>query len=151
MIRKVWLEVEEGTRIAAVQIAVNRTRSILTALGVAIGIIAVTLMGTAISGIDTGFNRSMSGFGDDVLYIEQWPWTTLDDYWQFRNRPDIKLSGADRLNRMIQANTSSLLDLSGAAPASDPTVTSGKKLGCICSSIGVTKQYAQIPTKDSLK
>ena len=58
----------EGFRIAARQIAANRTRSILTTLGVAIGIIAVTLMGTAICGIDTGFNRSMSGFGDDVLY-----------------------------------------------------------------------------------
>ena len=47
----------EGFRIAARQIAANRTRSILTALGVAIGIIAVTLMGTAIYGIDIGFDR----------------------------------------------------------------------------------------------
>ena len=60
----------EGFRIAAQQIAANRSRSILTALGVAIGIVAVTLMGTAIGGIDTGFNRSMSGFGDDVLYVD---------------------------------------------------------------------------------
>ena len=88
-----------------------------------IGIIAVTLMGTAISGIDIGFDRSMSGFGDDVLYIEQWPWTTLDDYWQFRNRPDIKLSAADRLNQMIEANPNSLLDLAVAAPASVQTVS----------------------------
>src|SRR6478609_416295 len=95
-----WIE---GFRIAAQQIAANRTRSILTTLGVAIGIIAVTLMGTAIRGIDIGFNRSMSGFGDDVLYIEQWPWTTVEDYWQFRNRPDIKLPAADRLNELIQS------------------------------------------------
>src|ERR1700746_2379379 len=92
MTRKIWLEVEEGTRIAALQIAANRTRSILTALGVIIGIIAVTLMGTAIRGIDIGFDRSMSGFGDDVLYVEQWPWNTGEDYWQFRNRQDFKLS-----------------------------------------------------------
>src|SRR5580692_13036750 len=100
----------EGFRIAARQVAANRTRSILTTLGVAIGIIAVTLMGTAISGINTGFDRSMSGFGDDVLYIEQWPWTTGADYWQFRNRPDIKLSAVDRLNQVIEANPNSLLD-----------------------------------------
>jgi putative ABC transport system permease protein len=56
----------EAFRIAVRQIAANRTRSILTALGVVIGIVAVTLMGTAINGIDTGFDRSMSGFGDDV-------------------------------------------------------------------------------------
>ena len=117
----------EGFRIATRQIAANRTRSILTALGVAIGIIAVTLMGTAIYGINIGFERSMSGFGDDVLYIEQWPWSTVEDYWQFRNRPDIKLSAADRLNQMIGANPNSLLDLAVAAPASMQTATYGKR------------------------
>src|SRR4030081_859305 len=117
----------EGFRIAIQQIAAHRTRSILTALGVAIGIIAVTLMGTAIRGIDIGFNRSMSGFGDDVLYIEQWPWTTADDYCPFQNRPYIKLSAADRLNELIQSSPDSLLELAVAAPASAQTVTHGKR------------------------
>src|SRR6476619_4354340 len=108
-------ELLESCRIAAQQIAANRSRSILTTLGVIIGIIAVTLMGTAIRGIDTGFDRSMSGFGDDVLYVEQWPWNTGDDYWHFRNRPDIKLSFADRLNQIIENNPNSLLDLAVAA------------------------------------
>src|SRR5262252_8740707 len=128
MIRKIWLEMEEGTRIAALQIAANRTRSVLTALGVIIGIIAVTLMGTAIRGIDIGFNHSMSGFGDDVLYVEQYPWSSAADFWQFRNRPDIKLTVADRLNRMIAENPASLLQLAVAAPASIQTVSCGKRL-----------------------
>src|ERR1700675_227821 len=141
--RAEWIE---GFRIAARQVAANRTRSILTTLGVAIGIIAVTLMGTAISGIDTGFNRSMSGFGDDVLYVEQWPWTTLDDYWQFRNRPDIKLSGADRLNEMIQANPDSLLELAVAAPASIQAVTYGKRQVSNVYTMGTTNEYAYLST-----
>src|ERR1700726_1752698 len=117
----------EGFGLAAQQVAPNRTRSILTTLGVAIGIIAVSLMGTAICGHDIGFSRNMSGFGDDVFYIEQWPWTTLDDYWQFRNRPDIKLSNADRLNQMIAANPNTLLDLAVPAPASILSVVYGKR------------------------
>ena len=136
----------EGFRIAARQIAANRTRSILTALGVAIGIIAVTLMGTAIYGIDIGFDRSMSGFGDDVLYIEQWPWSTVEDYWQFRNRPDIKLSAADRLNQMIDANPNSLLDLAVAAPASMQTVTYGKRQVSNVYTMGTTNDYAYLAT-----
>ena len=43
----------------------SRLRSALTALGVIIGIVAVTLMGTAIRGIDAGVDRSFSGFGDE--------------------------------------------------------------------------------------
>jgi putative ABC transport system permease protein len=136
----------EGFRIAIQQIAANRTRSILTALGVAIGIIAVTLMGTAIRGIDIGFNRSMSGFGDDVLYIEQWPWSTTEDYWQFRNRPDIKLSTADRLNEMIEANPKSLLELAVPAPASAQTVVYGERRITNVYTMGTTNEYAYLST-----
>jgi putative ABC transport system permease protein len=146
--KTMWNTVEwiEGFRIAAQQIAANRTRSILTTLGVAIGIIAVTLMGTAISGINTGFDRSMSGFGDDVLYIEQWPWTTGADYWQFRNRPDIKLSAVDRLNQVIEANPNSLLDLAVAAPASIQTVIYGKRQVSNVYTMGTTSDYAYVST-----
>ena len=136
-----WIE---GFRIAVQQIAANRTRSILTALGVAIGIIAVTLMGTAIRGIDIGFNQSMSGFGDDVLYIEQWPWSSTEDFWQFRNRPDIKLSAADRLNQMIEANPHSLLELAVPAPASAQTVFYGERRIANVYTMGTTNEYAYL-------
>jgi ABC-type antimicrobial peptide transport system permease subunit len=39
------------------QIRANKMRSALTALGVIIGIVAVTLMGTAIAGINIGFDQ----------------------------------------------------------------------------------------------
>src|SRR5258708_6668628 len=137
-------ELRESFRIAAQQIAANRSRSILTTLAVIIGIVAVTLMGTAIRGIDIGFDRSMSGFGDDVLYVEQWPWNTGDDYWQFRNRPDLKLSFADRLNQMIEENPNSLLDLAVAAPASIQTVAYGKRQISNVYTTGTTHQDAYL-------
>ena len=101
-------------------------------------------MGTAIRGIDIGFDRSMSGFGDDVLYIEQWPWNTGDDYWHFRNRPDIKLSLADRLNHIIEENPNSLLDLAVAAPASIQTVVYGKRQISNVYAMGTTHEYAYL-------
>jgi putative ABC transport system permease protein len=113
---------------------------------VAIGIIAVTLMGTAIRGIDIGFNRSMSGFGDDVLYIEQWPWSTVEDYWQFKNRPDIKLSAADRVNQMIEASPNSLLELAVPAPASAQTVVYGDRRITNVYTMGTTNEYAYLST-----
>jgi putative ABC transport system permease protein len=141
-------ELAEGFRIAAQQIAANRSRSILTALGVIIGIVAVTLMGTAIRGIDIGFDRSMSGFGDDILYVEQWPWNTGDDYWHFRNRPDLKLSFADRLNQMIEDHPNSLLDLAVAAPASIQTVVYGKRQISNVYTMGTTHEYDYLSRKD---
>src|SRR5216683_3771804 len=102
-------ELEESWRIAAAQMRSNMTRSILTALGVVIGIVAVTLMGTAINGISTGFDKSMAVLGDDVLYVGQWPWKQVDDWWNYRDRKKIKTEYAETLNRMIAATPNSNL------------------------------------------
>ena len=51
---RIVYETVESFAIAFAQIAANKLRSALTALGVIIGIVAVTLMGTAILGIDAG-------------------------------------------------------------------------------------------------
>ena len=87
----------------------NMTRSTLTALGVIIGIVAVTLMGTAIGGIQVGFDKSMAFLGDDVLYVGQWPWKNVDDWWNYRDRKKIKTEYADALNRMIAMTPNSNL------------------------------------------
>jgi putative ABC transport system permease protein len=94
-------ELTESWKIALAQMRSNKTRSTLTALGVIIGIVAVTLMGTAIAGISVGFDKSMAVFFDDVLYVEQWPWRKVDDWWNYRDRPKIKTEYADKINHMI--------------------------------------------------
>src|SRR5437588_720478 len=79
--KRLLYELSESWKIAAAQMRSNLTRSTLTALGVIIGIIAVTLMGTAVNGISIGFDKSMAVLGDDVLYVTQWPWKPVEDWW----------------------------------------------------------------------
>ncbi len=69
--RRLLYEFAESCNIAYAQIMANKVRSFLTALGVIIGILAVTLMGTAINGIDKGFENSLSMIGYDVLYVQK--------------------------------------------------------------------------------
>src|SRR6516164_2529437 len=107
--RRFLYELEESWKIAAAQMRSNMTRSTLTALVVIIGIVAVTLMGTAISGISIGFDNSMSVLGDDVLYVTQWPWKPVDDWWNYRDRKKIETDYAETLNRMIAAAPNSNL------------------------------------------
>src|SRR6187402_532960 len=78
-VRPLFREGPESIRISLVQIWANKIRSALTALGVIIGIVAVTLMGTAIMGIDAGVESSLAGFGDDVLYVTKRPWRGVSD------------------------------------------------------------------------
>src|SRR5438445_8701098 len=102
-------ELTEAFRIAFQVIRAHKMRSILTALGVIIGIIAVTLMGSAIAGIEIGFERSLSVIGDDILYVEKWPWHHVDDWWNYRNRRTMQVHYADDLKRIIAATPNSQL------------------------------------------
>lgn len=107
--KDITIELGESFRIAFGQIRAHKMRSILTALGVIIGIIAVTLMGSAITGIGIGFERSLSMIGDDILYVEKWPWHNVDDWWNYRNRRRIEPQYADALKRLIEATPNSEL------------------------------------------
>ena len=102
-------EIVESFRIAFSVIRAHKMRSMLTALGVIIGIVAVTLMGSAIAGIQIGFDRSLAVIGDDLLYVEKWPWHHVDDWWNYRNRRTMQVHYADDLNRMIKSTPNSLL------------------------------------------
>jgi putative ABC transport system permease protein len=90
-------------------IRTHKMRSALTALGVIIGIIAVTLMGSAIGGIEVGFERSLSVIGDDLLYVEKWPWHHVDDWWNYRNRRTMSVRYAEDLKRIIRDTPNSEL------------------------------------------
>ena len=107
--KRLLYELTESWKIAASQMRANKTRSVLTALGVIIGIVAVTLMGTAITGIQKGFDKSMSILGDDVLYVSQFPWARVNDWWNYRDRREIKTEYAETLNRLIDATPNSNL------------------------------------------
>lgn len=108
-LRDLIIEITDSFRIAISVISAHKMRSALTALGVIIGIIAVTLMGSAIGGIETGFERSLSVIGDDILYVEKWPWRHVDDWWNYRNRRVMDVTYAEQLNRIIDATPNSEL------------------------------------------
>tara|TARA_B100000519_G_scaffold107079_1_gene92772 strand:- start:2015 stop:3175 length:1161 start_codon:yes stop_codon:yes gene_type:complete len=78
----------------------NKLRSSLTALGIIIGVLSVTVMGTLISGLDRSFENSMSWLGKDILYISRWEWFSDMEWWEVRNRPRMKLSYEDKIREM---------------------------------------------------
>lgn len=126
--RRLFYELSESVRIAWSQIRANKMRSILTALGVIIGIIAVTLMGTAILGINGVVENSLAGFGDDVLYVTKWPWRdNSNDWWNYRNRPPLLPSLADRVNDWIETHPDGPLKLAVPTAAWDVTIVRGEE------------------------
>ena len=93
------LELKEGLLIAFRAIRANKMRSVLTTLGIFIGILSVTLMGTAVEGLDRKFADSISKIGADVLYVQKFPWFAGDEFWTMRNRRNIEVSNAEAIER----------------------------------------------------
>ena len=67
-------EFKEGTRISGEAIRGNLLRSFLTTTGIVIGILTVTLMATAMEGLNGAFRDAISFIGTDVLYVDQREW-----------------------------------------------------------------------------
>ena len=87
-------ELIEGVRIAGSAIRANKLRSSLATLGIVIGIVTVTLMGTAIAGLNGAFLRSISSLGTDVLHVSRFSWfmNSYAEYLKVQNRQEITLA-----------------------------------------------------------
>jgi putative ABC transport system permease protein len=92
-------EVKEGLAISFRAIRANKMRSVLTTLGIVIGIVSVTLMATAIEGVNRAFERSAAAFGTDVLYVQKFPWVSNEDWATIRNRRNLEVPYAARVER----------------------------------------------------
>jgi len=85
-------EIKEGLLISLKAIRANKGRSVLTTLGIVIGVASVVLMSTAIKGIDQSFQSGVASLGSDNLYIDKWAWFNNDiPWWEMRNRKHIKM------------------------------------------------------------
>ncbi len=92
----------ESLQIALRAIRANKARGALTTLGIIIGIVAVVVTMTAANGLQNKFRESFSSIGTDVVYVSRMPWVIMDDFFLFRNRPNIDLREARALEANLQ-------------------------------------------------
>lgn len=91
----------EALRIAISAIRANKTKGILTTLGIIIGIMAVVTTMTAANGLANNFKESISAIGSDVLYLSRTPWIVMGDFFQYRNRPQLTYRDAEKLDSKL--------------------------------------------------
>jgi putative ABC transport system permease protein len=80
---------QEGLRFAWHALVVNKLRSLLSLLGVTIGIFAIIAVFTVVDALEGNIRSSVASLGSDVLYVQKWPWGTGGDYdwWKYMSRP----------------------------------------------------------------
>jgi putative ABC transport system permease protein len=96
------LDTRESIRIAVSAILANKARGVLTTLGIIIGIVAVTTTMTAFNGMQTAFRQGAGAIGADVLYVSRMPWIVMNDFFLYRNRPNLDLDEAHALEKALR-------------------------------------------------
>jgi putative ABC transport system permease protein len=79
----------EPARFAFRSLTANKLRSLLSLLGMVIGIFLIISINTLVDGLQRGINQSLSSLGDDVIFVQKWPWSGGFDqpWWKYINRP----------------------------------------------------------------
>jgi putative ABC transport system permease protein len=84
---------------------INRLRTFLTLFGITIGIFAIISVFTVIDSLEKTIRESLSSLGDDIIYIQKWPWTPPpgEEYawWEYLKRPLPDLEEYEYLKRNL--------------------------------------------------
>jgi putative ABC transport system permease protein len=98
----IFLDTLESFKIAWSAIVANKARGALTTLGIIIGILAVTTTMSAFNGMKSSFMQGAGAIGADVLYVSRMPWIVMNDFFEYRNRPNLSLAEADALEEAFK-------------------------------------------------
>lgn len=92
---------KESFLFAYSSVMANKLRTLLTLLGITIGIFALISVFTILDSMENNIRESISGLGNDIVYIQKWPWSFSQDYpwWKYMKRPVPKLSDYKEIQR----------------------------------------------------
>lgn len=90
---------KESFEFAVQAIIVNKLRTILTLLGITIGIFSVISVFTVVDSLENKIESSIENLGSNVVYIQKWPWEFSMDFpwWKYVDRPVAKVKESDEI------------------------------------------------------
>jgi putative ABC transport system permease protein len=80
---------KEGIVFAFSSVTVNKLRTFLSLFGITIGIFSIISVFTVLDWMESSIRTSISSLGDNVVYVQKWPWTFNDNFawWDIMKWP----------------------------------------------------------------
>ena len=100
----------ESILFAVHALVANKLRTFLSLFGITIGIFAIISVFTIVDSLEKKIRDSVSSLGDNVIFVQKWPWTFSPDYpwWKYWQRPVPMLKEMEEIERrgvLIEAVT----------------------------------------------
>lgn len=79
----------------------NKLRTMLSLLGVTIGIFTIIAVFSAVDTLRNNLQQSVDKLGNNSIYIQKWPWIFSDDFpwWKYMQRPVPSLREYEQLRK----------------------------------------------------
>jgi putative ABC transport system permease protein len=111
---KVLRMVFESLRFAWQALKSNLLRTILSLLGVTIGIFSIIGVYTMVDSLEANIKNSLSSIGSNTIYVEKFPWQFGDGeypWWKYLSRPEPKFREYKQLKESLtQAKSVTIMD-----------------------------------------
>lgn len=106
--------IKESILFALDALRVNKLRTILSLLGVTIGIFLIISVFTFVDMMESKIRTSVEKLGDNVVYVQKWPWGGFGDYpwWNYFQRPLPSLEEHEKLSERLQTAEASTFNVS---------------------------------------
>ncbi len=93
----------ESFRFAADALRQNKTRTILSLLGITIGIFTIIFVFSAVDTLRSKLQESVDKLGSKTVFVQKWPWGGFGDYpwWKYVNRPEPSLRDYELLKSRV--------------------------------------------------
>ncbi len=109
--------IRESFIIAFSTLKINRLRTILTLLGITIGIFAIISVLTVVDSLEKTIRTSLSSLGDDIIYIQKWPWASSPgkeyEWWEYLKRPLPSIKEFDQIKKRSEKSSAVAFSVSG--------------------------------------
>lgn len=91
---------------------VNKTRTMLSLLGITIGIFAIISVFTGVDSMSHAIHKNVESMGKSTAYITKWPWSEEEEsgggeyqWWKYMNRPYLRMSEYSQLLEYMEKTT----------------------------------------------
>ncbi|WP_224241431.1 ABC transporter permease [Hyalangium gracile] len=91
------VDVLEGARIALFSLRANRMRTVLTTVGIGIGVATLLAIVGIIQGLNSSFDKQLATIGANTLFVSKFPWVMSGDWWVYRNRKNFTLPQVEQI------------------------------------------------------
>lgn len=98
--------IRESYILAIQSLVANKLRTILSLLGITIGIFAIIFVLTTVDSMERTIRESMQSLGKSTIFIQKWPWGYGGEYhwWEYVNRPQVSYEEMQELQDRIRGD-----------------------------------------------